>query len=354
MSIFKVKKHLNGKNLIDELNSKSISDYDILYHYVPEFKGWGKIRSNIRHNDKDASLQFTYRNGKASISDFGTTHLGMTVFQYLSLYLSVSEETVYKAINRDFNLGLDDTYSQREKVSVIPQKEGKRLFRKEEESEPWDIRYTSRRWGSWKIDREFWYDGGGISVKTLNLFNVLPATHYWLRNSKTEVGFIASEESPTYIYLPDKSLDIKGYKRKVYNPFKQEGKWHNSLPNTACLALHTLPAYGNTLLIQTSLKDTMTCFELFKDEDIWNVDLFSESKFLSNELFLTLQRRFKRIIIFGDNDTTGVRQATQFSQENGIKYTHFPVEYTEKDPYGMVRSKGQDFTKKLMLELINN
>lgn len=352
-------KKLNGYTLVEALRTKYISDYDLLSHYVPEFKGLNtKMKSNIRagNPDKDASLHFkSSRGGRAVISDFGSSNTGLSVFQYLCLYLNVDSLTLFKAINRDFNIGLDDKYIHNDKGALIQRKEGKIHNVTTEDKEPWDIRYRSRKWGEWKIDKEFWYDGGGITTNTLNLFNVVPADSYWLMNSKFEVQFKATETNPTYIYVPDKSLGITGYKRKVYSPFKEEGKWINSLPATTCLSLHTLPEEGDTLLIQTSLKDTMTCFEMFKEEDIWNVDLFSESVFLSEQLFLILQRRFRRIILMADNDATGIRQATLFSETYGIPFIVFPEEFSkEKDPYGMVRSKGQEVTKKLILELINN
>ena len=344
-------KPLNGYTLIEALNKRQIDDNWLLNHYVPDFKGFGtKMNSNLSgrgKKDTNASLHFIWTKGKAVISDFGYK-TGMSVFSYLSEYLGVPVETVYERVNTDFNLKLIGSTTTKAKPSQMPQKPLKNPTEKVE----FDIRYRGRDWGTWKVDAEFW-GAGGIRFETLERLNVVPATDFWVISSEYENHYKATNENPTYIYLPDKSLNIKGYKRKAYSPYGDENrKWKNTLPHRAVLALHTLPSTGDTLLIQTSLKDTACCMELFEGEDIWNVDLFSESIFLPKPILDNLKLRFKRLIIFGDNDEPGIKQASKFSELYGIPFTHFDLEVKEKDPYGMVRSKGQDYTKREMLRLV--
>jgi len=156
--------------LTKENISRKVSDYDLLTYYVDEFKGYGKtIHSNIRLSgkDSDASLRFTYRKGKALISDFGSSNVGMDVFKYLQIYLQYPDDTkgylsLLERIRRDFKLPLEPYINSVEKVAQMPQKAPKIHDKIFTESSGWDIRYRSRDWGEWQVDYDFWTEQYGI------------------------------------------------------------------------------------------------------------------------------------------------------------------------------------------------
>jgi hypothetical protein len=341
-----IKTPLNGYTLIEALEKSPYNDYDILAYYVSDFKGFNKsMKSNIRQGDTNGSLRFVKKNGKTIVSDFGY-RTGMSIFDYLSEYLSCSKDDVFLRINNDFKLGLHCS-KKNYKVAVL-QKNDPIIHNEIVEEVIWDVRYKSRKLGSFEVDKEFWYDRYGITGKTLQLFNVVFPSDWWLVNNDKRIHFRPSNENPTYIYVPDKSLNIQGYKAKVYSPYiKDDGKWYNTLPKDTCLSLHTLPEYGDTLVIQKALKDAMCGYDMFRDLDVWFVELFAESVFLNPELFETLKKRFRRIIYHGDNDVPGIRQAKLFGESYGIEYVINPTD-APKDLSDMRWKWGLDETTKFL------
>ena len=342
--------------------SALVSDYDLLSYYVPEFSGFGKkVKSNIRNGgkDNDASLHFIYRGGRAIISDFGSSNVGLNVYEYLKLYLNVPDTpdgflSLLERIRSDFKLPLEPYVGKALKVAKKPLKEAKIHRLQFEENTPWDIRYRAREWDSWEVDKEFWFDRYGITKPTLDLFNVKPLENFILQRNDTKITYICTEDNPAYAYVPRKELGIGGYKRKIYSPFASaDRKWFNSLPKGTHLALPTLPAYGETLVIETSLKDTMANYELFNEEDIWFLDLTSESSFLSESGYSNLLGRFKYILYHGDNDLTGRNQALKFGQQFNLPVFWNPPFKELKDSSDMRHNAGASFAYNFIKQNIN-
>lgn len=343
-----IKTPLNGHTLINALDKSPYNDYDILAHYVPDFKGFNKtMKSNIRQGDTNGSLRFTQRGGKTVISDFGYK-VGMSIFDYLSEYLCCTKEDVYKRINDDFKLGLRSSIIG-SKVDLLP-KVTPTIHNKIIEEVSWEVHHRSRKIGSWECDKEFWFDRYGITGNTMQLFGITPISSWQLISEQNSIQFKPSNENPTYVYVPHKSLDLDKYKAKVYSPYIQgKEKWFNTLPKDTCLALPTLPENGDTLIIQKALKDAACGYELFKDLDVWFVDLFAESVFLTPELLANLRSRFKRIIYHGDNDAPGIRQAKLFKDTFGVDYVVNPVD-APKDLSDMRWKWGLEETVKFTLK----
>lgn len=346
---------------------KYVSDEDLLNRYVMEFKGFNRqIHSNIRTNDsKSKSLSFICKGQKAIISDFGTQYIGLNVWNYLMIYLGYPDNrhgymSLLDLIRRDFNLPLQ-RYQKAQNVAV------KREFRPAiannkpmEESNSWDIRYRSREMGSWPIDKEFWTDQYGITFETLELFNVKALDHFSLVQPDVEIMFSAGYKNPRYVYVPHPSTGITGWKRKIYTPYaglhgQDKEKWFNSLPKNTVLGLHTLPEKGKILIIETSLKDTMANYELFKDnDDVSFIDVFSESVFLPDDVFEDLKSRFEVIIYHGDNDEPGIRQAKLFSERYKIPYFTNPNDNPDlKDSADMIKALGQEKARNFITTTIN-
>lgn len=343
---------------------KYVSDEDLLNRYVTGFRGFNiPVHSNLRTNDSNKSLHFVYKDGKARISDFGTDYIGLTVWQYLSIYLGYPDNNVgylslLDLVRRDFNLPLE-RYNKPLKASYRREfRPAKAVNRHIEPTFPWDIRYRERPLGSWDIDKEFWFDQYGITAKTLLTYNVKALESFTLTRPDLTLPFFAGTLNPSYAYVPHDCLGIQGFKRKIYTPYaakytKEENKWFNSLPKETVLGLPILPEKGEVLVIETSLKDTMTNHELFKNEDIWFVDVFAESVFLPNNVFENLKGRFSLIIYHGDNDEPGVRQAKLFSEKYNIPYFTNPIGVQEvKDSSDMVKNKGQQFAKKFLFSQV--
>ena len=353
------------QKLTKENISRYVSDEDLLNRYVTGFKGFNvPVHSNLRTNDSNKSLHFVYRDGGARISDFGTEYIGLTIWQYLSYYLGYPDNdeghlSLLDLVRRDFNLPVQ-RYNKPVKASHTREfRPAKAVNREIQETPSWDIRYCERPIGSWDVDREFWHDQYGITAKTLLTYNVKALDSFTLSRPDLQLPLYAGTLNPSYAYVPLQQLGIEGFKLKVYTPYapkytKEENKWFNSLPKDTVLGLPVLPDTGEVLVIETSLKDTMTNYELFKDKDIHFVDVFAESVFLPESVYEELKQRFKLIIYHGDNDEPGVRQAKLFSEKFNLPYFTNPLGETElKDSSDMVKAIGQDAARKWIMSNID-
>ena len=66
--------------------------------------------------------------------------------------------------------------------------------------------------------------------------------------------------------------------------------------------IHMIPKYGEYLVITKSLKDVMCLYNY----NIPSIAPGSETSFISDNQLSRLKQRFKKIIVFYDNDIPGI------------------------------------------------
>lgn len=348
---------LNKTNIL-----KYVTDYDLLKYYVPEFKGYGKpIISNLRDDDKSSpSLHFMVKsNQRAIISDFGYKK-GMDIWEYLAILLGynisgVGFMSLLETIRINFNIPLRPYSSyikpSRKKTRKSPIVHGKTFLA----SQGWDIRCRYRKWNS-TFDKDYWFCRYGISANTLNLWNVKPIEYFQLMQGEKKITYIASEKTPRYAYVPHPKLNITGWKKKIYSPtLKGKGKWYNSLTQDIVLGLHTLPQSGRVLILETSVKDAMTNYTLFKEnEEIYFLDIFSESVLPPKAIIDDLRCRFDYIFYHADSDEPGLRMAIEHFKTNDWLDGWFcnPLQSGLKDSSDMRFVLGEDVCRKFIEEQV--
>ena len=345
---------------------KKVTDLDLLSYYVSGFPGPNRsMRSNLRTDDGTASLHFKFRNGKARVSDFGSaSHQSMSTLDYLIKHLGYTDDqqgflSLLDRIRQDFNLSHIEPYRGRtltRPVRHVVPSVGKTV----KDEDEWVIRCRFRKWNG-REDKAFWFDQYGITGRTLNLFNAKGLESFTLTKGEKKHTFQATRSNPSYVYLPDLSLGIQGYRRKIYTPYahKKKGKWFNTLPRNAVLGLHTLPPTGDVLVIETSLKDTMCGYEMFKhDPSISFLDMFSESVFLPQEVWEDLKNRFRVILIHGDNDAPGIKCAKGHCEEHNhgrLGWFTNPINKPEwKDTSDMRKNAGFTATYDFLMSTIES
>jgi len=110
-----------------------------------------------------------------------------------------------------------------------------------------------------------------------------------------------------------------------------------------------LPSGGNTLILTKSLKDII-CFH---NIGISAISLQGENNTFKPELYKELKERFKRIIVFYDNDETGKQAALKITnQYNDIKSISIPEEYGTKDYSDTIKAKGINTARTLVDSLL--
>lgn len=353
---YEKKKKLNKANI-----SASVSDYDLLCYYVKEFRGFGKpIHSNLRSNDKKSkSMHFiTGATGRAVISDFGYKK-GINIWNYLLEYLNYPDNTdgflsLLDTIREDFKLDLECYTKRSIKVAKKSKKEPIIHGKEFTPSRDWDIRCRYRAWNG-TYDKDFWFGRYGISGDLLQSLNIKPLDSFQLVQGDKKIQYLASEKNPRYAYVPHPDLQISGWKRKIYSPKGIKDKWFNSLTQETALAYHLLPAQGKYLIIETSLKDTATNLQIFKDEKNYSfLDMFSESVWFSKSTWADLRSRFDWIFLHGDNDEPGRRMARMHFEDNPELDGWFcnPLKEELKDSSDMRWALGEKACKEFIVNTV--
>ncbi len=329
------------KNLTVNNITNYVDEYSIIKLALPDFKGPGKYRSNLRYDDRNESLNVTVRGGKMIISDFGLSDsIGMNVYTYCRKVFGFPDdskgfvETLSKiADSFDLPLSTISKYS-----SAINLPKGKIYNIQLSDAPEIVIRYRSRKYFSSKKDYEFWKPLLDVVseeelIEMFKLFGVVFLSHYWINDE----CFTVKESSPTYCYK-------LGTKRKLYSPYYVKYKWVSNIPKTDVHGLDTLPETGDILIIDKSVKDCLVNHAL----GYYSIPSISESTFIPIDILNNLKKRFKRIYIHYDNDIPGIREAKKNSELYDLPYYYFPEEMG-KDNFNVLEKHGVEVLKNYLL-----
>lgn len=313
----------------DEVLSR-VSQYDLFLYYIDGYKGNNKTFCSELRKDKNPSCAIKiYEDGGAMYKDF-TTGDSYNCFGYIMTRYNCSFMEALKIINSDFNLGLDGKGIQKPSPVLIGHE-------KKPKATVSVIKIKSRPWNN-GIDKSYWGDYY-IACKTLVKYNVIPCSHVWVNDN----CFKAKEGNPFYAY----KFDLGIY--KLMSPFgDKKFKWISNTSYSHVQGLAQLRTSGDLLILTKSLKDVMVLDTLGYNA----VALQSEASKIPLEIFNNLRTRFKKIIIFYDNDTTGKMFRGRLLEE----YDYFSgyIEFKEgtKDVSDYIKINGVENTNYKLKELL--
>lgn len=326
-----------GLELNKENIYKRISSYDIFKYYCEPFKNVNKnffAEPELRTNDKNTpSCCIAQKGGDLLYSDFGSGE-HYNAITYVMRKYSLSYFESLKKINDDFNLGLgikntSKVLSKKLKPLItnkqFVEKEFTVLKKKQRPFTQEDLTYwNSFYWTEWMLNES----------KTQSI------SHYWIDDNMWIVK--SNELAFSYEYYWHNGRQ----QRKLYFPLRNEFKWLSNVDNTIIQLVDVMPKQGDILFITSSKKDAGIFWRLhldkyFPDLVIHGVAPNNEGVFVPEQWFNKMKTRWKRIIIWYDNDTSGIKNAKKYSERFNIEYFYNP-DNTFKDP--------SDFSKNLGLE----
>ena len=286
--------------------------------------------------------------GKHFISDFRDEKKPSSMIRYINgdlLYRDFGDGQSYRAIDfvaKKYNLSFSDTIKKiisdfSLQGNIIHPKKNEKSIKYKEKSDK-IILIKSRNWLN--KDKSFWYDEYAIKRSTLDLFNVKPLDKYWIDDE----SYVADKLSYSYDFYWHNNI----FRRKIYNPKNEYFKWFSN-GGYAVQGEGVLPKSGELLVITKSLKDVMVMYEM----RITAISPPSESTFFNDDYFYKQKSRFKRIVLFLDNDATGVKKSIEWSEKWQIPYSIIPYSYIScKDISDVVKNYGYDIAYKLLNDLI--
>lgn len=187
-----------------------------------------------------------------------------------------------------------------------------------------------------------WWSEIGVTKEILKKFGVYSCRSVFL-NGDYFMG--CTINNPIYGYYRgknDEGLELW----RIYFPFKPRtairflSNWKSFLLQGA----KQLPKDGDVLVITKSMKDVMCLYSL----GITAIAPNSENLFLTESQFEKLSKRFKRIIVFYDNDLAGIHNMNKIRKAFPVEYTFIPRSYNAKDISDFYRKYGKDETLKLI------
>ena len=301
-----------------------VSEYDIYAAYIGNFKV-GMIYNSPLRKDKTPSFGCFYsrKTKQLLFKDHGTGECG-NVIKFVSLITGL---TNYSDILNDIVNKLKITSSTHLDSSkqYIPSTETVIGVVRQEFTDT-DINY-------W---RQF-----NIQVETLKKFGV-SSIKYYLCNGI--VKSVYKEETPMYAY-------------KVYNHFKiykpladKYTKWRNNLTELDIQGFKQLPKTGDILIITKSMKDVMCLYEM----GIPAISPSSESTFIPDRVLEQLKKRFKRIIILFDRDSSGCKSSIKIWNKYKLKPLFINKRFKSKDISDAIKYNGFSTIKEWIINEINN
>ena len=298
-----------------------VKDSQIYNFYFGDITIGKKYVSPLRDNDPNPSLVFRYFNNKLYWKDFGLSN--------------ASNNDSVGFVRELISYERSEAVSRSEVVSLIYNDlvvEGKAPKGIKRPPEPLLLPYEVNWEDLNKEESEYWLKMG-LYKKDTDLFNIKGVRGFY-RNCR----FIRKSmpDDPMFVYLTKERDTFK-----VYRPYALDKttKFRGQLNGHILEGWEALPITGDILFINSSLKDTA----VIRKAGYFGINPTSENSFttLLNKA-KELNNRFKRKIIFFDNDDPGIIATKKLRQELEWETCTLPLNWA-KDPSDLVMRSGNYF-----------
>jgi flagellar biosynthesis regulator FlbT len=305
---------------------KYVTDIEIFQKYIDEEIIPGRLIYSPLRNERNPSFGFFKgQSGEICFKDFVLGSGDCIKFVQMKFNMTYFEALSKIAI--DFDMENDFIVKQ---IIKSPTNSIKSLNRDEflANATTFELLKKSRKWLSHDI--LFWQQYG-ISISTLEKFNVQPISHFFI-NKK-----VINADKHAYVFIEFKD-GTETY--KIYQPYNTLYKWLNSHNNTIWQGWSQLPAKGTSLIITKSLKDVMAIYENTK---IPAVALQCENVLPKRHVFEQLNERFIDIYAFYDNDfdkeiNWGKQFGNKLATEFGLIEIYIDDKYKSKDFSDLIKN----------------
>lgn len=308
---------------------KYITELQILERYCTNYKSLDSSFKSEFYNDTNPSCRIVISaSGIPYYKDYGNGDYFLA-FDYVSKKYGSNYHETCNIIANDFGL-------KKTNLNVTPQlllsNDTPKLVKTKS-----NIKVIVKPFSL--IDYEYW-NQYGISLSTLQFFNVKAVSHVYLNKGDKHYIFEYKNNQPLYSY--------RFYKNhceylKIYNPYSttKEGKWLSNVGSDCLAGYDQLPQSGDLLILTKSLKDTMSYFEMGYNA----ISFQAETNKISKKSWNELSKRFKRIVVNFDRDEQGYISTGEFLLEHDIDF--FFIDQ-EKDISDFIKKNSLKKAKKLI------
>lgn len=329
---------LTYDRLSKELILQKVSEYQIFAYYIPELELNTAICSPIR-NDDVPSFSVFYASGldKLLFRDFATKEKG-DCFVFVSRLFNIDYYQALQRIAYDFGL-VKGNLSAEQKKRILPKHKDFKQTK--------HVHIGIKRQDFTSRDLKFWRSFG-ISVDTLNKYNVYSCTHVFINDHIIPIN---NSKSPAYAYMEHKD---GVYTYKIYQPFNKEQRFISNVDKSVWQGWTQMPDKGNKLIITKALKDVMAITEV---TGIPAVAMQAETTDPKPHIIDQLKSRFKKVYLLYDNDFNkevnwGRKYGHQIATQFNLKQIEIDDKYQSKDFSDMIKDHGIEEAKAHLINLI--
>jgi len=328
----------------DELSEENIfnriSGYDIFRYYVTNFQKVSKHFCSDLRNDRTPSAIITYYDDKFWYKDFVRKEHKFSPVGYVMYKHSLNYYEALKMINNDFHLRLGtQLYRPIKRTDAPATHDISHLLSKKDNAV---INIVSKKYNG--KSKAYWMQYH-IKQKTLDFFRVKPLLGFYIDKKFFRVG----KNRLAYAYC------FGNYKYKILQPYDKTTKWLSNTSTNIIQGYQQLPKTGDLLFITSSLKDVMVLYEL----GYTAIAPISEVAEIPQSVIEELRKRFKEIIVFYDNDSTGIERADNLKVQYGLESVFIPKTFINKntkeplkDPSDFCKQEGTLETRCLIDSLL--
>lgn len=321
------------KELTKELIESKISQETLISNYygVPIKKG---LFCAKHRTDSHPTCCYYKRNGRIYIKDFGSDYHGDWIYVVKQKFNCNYYDALAIAAN-DFDI---------QKIPHLNKNKVKISNESLSENQQSIIRVEIRDFQQYELD---WWNKFGISLQTLKKFRVFSCKNIWIND---HIIHLETNNQLVFGYYGGIKDGIEQW--KLYWPNNKKYKWLSNRDSSQLQGARMLPKNGGDLIIiQKSLKDVMLLYEF----GIPSVAPNSENLFLSDEQLMKLKSKFKRIIVWYDNDAPGKAYLEKIKKEYPeLDYFYIPEDFKEKDFSDFYKKYGKDEATKFLNKYILN
>lgn len=310
-----------------------VDEYTLYCHYL----GFEPLlrkpyNSPLRYGDSLPSFSI-YETSKEGIEYFwkdsgGDRDTGVAgdsgdIFKLIRLLYGDTLKECLSRINKDFELGYEsDTPAPINCEKII-------RYDPPKPAEASRIRIKRRKF--YQYDIEYWLQFG-VTAKTLLKYKVIPLAYFWMFDHQQ---YPIKADKLSYAY------PVNG-KYKIYQPHSKVRKFRNDYDYMCLEGFDQLTYTTDTLVITKSTKDIMVLSEYGYEA----VSPRGESVPIREEFINHFRKKYKRILIFFDND--GKHKADIYPFPD----IYVPIESHEKDISDYRKRYGHKQTQFLLKNLI--
>lgn len=310
------------------------SEEQIFSFYIgSEVKSKKLFRSKLR-NDKNPTCSI-YRNKSGALiyKDFATgQHLNC--FAYVMELFNCDYHQAVHIIANDFNI-IRDSSITRNKGKIISN----------------DFRIEEKEFSKIQIEKQDftelelkWWLKFGITPEILKEYNVYSCKHVFLNG---QLIAKSQRHCPIFGYYGKKYQGFELW--RCYFPKRKTFRFITNWMSKKIQGYDQLPKSGKLLVITKSMKDVMCLYSM----GITAIAPNSETQFVSDTVLEDLKKRFKNIVVFFDNDETGIAFMNKIKKKHPeLVYTWLPRKLGAKDISDFYKENGRKATLNLIKDFV--